>query len=101
MGAPRPGGPAGPAPGAKPPEDKHVKFAEGIKQSEHKPAFVKHINKTRTMSAKQKWDWAFDKILQVGTKKLPASASLYLLIFNFFLHFLLDYLELIPNGYAY
>ena len=57
-----------PPEGAKPPdqEDKHVKFAEGIKQSEHKPAFVKHINKTRTMSAKQKWDWAFDKILQVG-----------------------------------
>ena len=63
-----------PPEGAKPPdqEDKHVKFAEGIKQSEHKPAFVKHINKTRTMSAKQKWDWAFDKILQVG-KKLPAA----------------------------
>ena len=33
-----------------------------------KPNFVKHINKTRTMSSRQKWDWAFDKILMVSTK---------------------------------
>ena len=32
-----------------------------------KPNFVKHINKTRTMSGRQKWDWAFDKILMVST----------------------------------
>ena len=32
-----------------------------------KPNFVKHINKTRTMSSRQKWDWAFDKILMVST----------------------------------
>ena len=31
-----------------------------------KPRFVKHINKTRTMSGRQKWDWAFEKIIQVG-----------------------------------
>ena len=31
-----------------------------------KPNFVKHINKTRTMSSRQKWDWAFDKILMVS-----------------------------------
>jgi protein unc-13 len=30
---------------------------------QHKPNFVKHLNKTRTFSAKQKWEWAFDKIL--------------------------------------
>ena len=48
-------------------EDKHVKFADADGEaSKHKSTFVKHINKTRTMSAKQKWDWAFDKILQVG-----------------------------------
>ena len=35
---------------------------------DHKPKFVKHLNKTRTMSAKQKWEWAFDKILTVSTK---------------------------------
>ena len=33
-----------------------------------KPRFVKHFNKTRTMSGRQKWDWAFEKILQVGTE---------------------------------
>ena len=33
---------------------------------QHKPNFVKHLNKTRTMSAKQKWEWAFDKILTVS-----------------------------------
>lgn len=33
-----------------------------------KPNFVKHINKTRTMSSRQKWDWAFDKILMVSTQ---------------------------------
>ncbi len=32
---------------------------------QHKPNFVKHLNKTRTMSAKQKWEWAFDRILTV------------------------------------
>ena len=31
-----------------------------------KPRFVKHINKTRTMSGRQKWDWAFERIMQVG-----------------------------------
>ena len=36
---------------------------EEVKHHEHKPNFVKHLNKTRTMSAKQKWEWAFDKIL--------------------------------------
>lgn len=51
-------------------EDKHVKFADADGEaSKHKSTFVKHINKTRTMSAKQKWDWAFDKILQVGGDK--------------------------------
>lgn len=45
---------------AAPEVEKHVTFAP--------PMFVKHLNKTRTMSAKQKWDWAFDKILQVGLK---------------------------------
>ncbi len=45
-------------------------FAQG-EQNEpipeaHKPTFVKHLNKTRTMSPKQKWDWAFDKILMVS-----------------------------------
>ena len=39
-------------------EDEHTE--------QHKPKFVKHLNKTRTMSAKQKWEWAFDKILTVG-----------------------------------
>ena len=34
-----------------------------------KPRFVKHINKTRTMSGRQKWDWAFEKIIQVGRKE--------------------------------
>ena len=33
---------------------------------QHKPNFVKHLNKTRTFSAKQKWEWAFDKILTVS-----------------------------------
>ena len=33
-----------------------------------KPRFVKHINKTRTMSGRQKWDWAFERIMQVGTR---------------------------------
>ena len=36
---------------------------------DHKPKFVKHLNKTRTMSAKQKWEWAFDKILTVSSTK--------------------------------
>ena len=37
-----------------------------------KPRFVKHINKTRTMSGRQKWDWAFEKIIQVGRKERPS-----------------------------
>ncbi|CAB4059572.1 unnamed protein product [Lepeophtheirus salmonis] len=32
---------------------------------DNKPKFVKHINKTRTMSGKQKWEWAFEKIIQL------------------------------------
>ncbi|XP_071749704.1 uncharacterized protein unc-13 isoform X2 [Lepeophtheirus salmonis] len=34
---------------------------------DNKPKFVKHINKTRTMSGKQKWEWAFEKIIQEKT----------------------------------
>ena len=39
---------------------------EEVHEEVHKPKFVKHLNKTRTMSAKQKWEWAFDKILTVS-----------------------------------
>lgn len=42
------------------PDGKQVAFAE-----DGRPKFVKHINKTRTMSGRQKWDWAFEKIIQV------------------------------------
>ena len=38
---------------------------DDAQEQQHKPKFVEHLNKTRTMSAKQKWEWAFDKILQV------------------------------------
>jgi hypothetical protein len=38
-----------------------------LERRDHRPKFVKHINKTRTMSGKQKWEWAFDRIIQVGT----------------------------------
>lgn len=41
-------------------DGKQVAFSE-----DGKPRFVKHINKTRTMSGRQKWDWAFEKIMQV------------------------------------
>eukprot|EP00094_Tigriopus_californicus_P005576 TCALIF_05373-PA protein Name:"Protein of unknown function" AED:0.48 eAED:0.48 QI:0/0.16/0/0.28/0.83/0.85/7/0/2053 len=41
------------------PDGKQVAFAE-----DGRPKFVKHINKTRTMSGRQKWDWAFEKIIQ-------------------------------------
>ncbi len=37
-----------------------------LERRDHRPKFVKHINKTRTMSGKQKWEWAFDRIIQVG-----------------------------------
>ena len=37
-----------------------------LPEQQRRPNFVKHINKTRTMSGKQKWDWAFDKILMVS-----------------------------------
>ena len=43
-----------------------------------KPNFVKHINKTRTMSSRQKWDWAFDKILMVSTKDTPIYLATYI-----------------------
>jgi hypothetical protein len=53
--------------------EKHVTFGVGVEDEDlggerrdHRPKFVKHINKTRTMSGKQKWEWAFDKIIQVG-----------------------------------
>ncbi len=42
------------------------KEEEDVHEEHHKPKFVKHLNKTRTMSAKQKWEWAFDKILTVS-----------------------------------
>lgn len=42
------------------------KEPEKVDEPTHKPNFVKHLNKTRTMSAKQKWEWAFDKILVVS-----------------------------------
>eukprot|EP00095_Tigriopus_kingsejongensis_P005547 snap_masked-scaffold131_size323982-processed-gene-1.0 protein:Tk05547 transcript:snap_masked-scaffold131_size323982-processed-gene-1.0-mRNA-1 annotation:"protein-methionine sulfoxide oxidase mical3-like isoform x2" len=42
------------------PDGKQVAFAE-----DGRPKFVKHFNKTRTMSGRQKWDWAFEKIIQV------------------------------------
>lgn len=42
------------------------KEEEDVQEAHHKPKFVKHLNKTRTMSAKQKWEWAFDKILTVS-----------------------------------
>ena len=55
--------------------EKRVTFGPGIveedevplERRDHRPKFVKHINKTRTMSGKQKWEWAFDRIIQVGT----------------------------------
>ena len=37
-----------------------------LERRDHRPKFVKHINKTRTMSGKQKWEWAFDRIIQVN-----------------------------------
>ena len=54
--------------------DKRVTFGPEIleedevplERRDHRPKFVKHINKTRTMSGKQKWEWAFDRIIQVG-----------------------------------
>ena len=52
--------------------EKRVTFGPDIPEAEvvlerrdHRPKFVKHINKTRTMSGKQKWEWAFDRIIQV------------------------------------
>jgi ribosomal protein S16 len=52
--------------------EKRVTFGPDIQEEEtvlerrdHRPKFVKHINKTRTMSGKQKWEWAFDRIIQV------------------------------------
>ena len=45
---------------------KDEKKEEEEREEHHKPKFVKHLNKTRTMSAKQKWEWAFDKILTVS-----------------------------------
>jgi len=57
--------------------EKHVTFGLGVddedqsyERIDHRPKFVKHINKTRTMSGKQKWEWAFDKIIQVGCDQL-------------------------------
>lgn len=46
------------------------KEEEDVHEEHHKPKFVKHLNKTRTMSAKQKWEWAFDKILTVSVKNI-------------------------------
>ena len=54
--------------------EKRVTFGPDVQPEEetaferrdHRPNFVKHINKTRTMSGKQKWEWAFDRIIQVG-----------------------------------
>ena len=46
------------------------KEEEDVQEAHHKPKFVKHLNKTRTMSAKQKWEWAFDKILTVSVKNI-------------------------------
>ena len=47
---------------------RQVAFAE-----DGRPKFVKHINKTRTMSGRQKWDWAFEKIIQVRGSDLHAT----------------------------
>jgi hypothetical protein len=41
-----------------------------FERRDHRPKFVKHINKTRTMSGKQKWEWAFDRIIQVSSMSL-------------------------------
>lgn len=56
----------------KKPLEKTVSFAP-----DGKPKFVKHINKTRTMSGRQKWDWAFEKIIQVSLSfKNPSPRTL-------------------------
>ena len=46
-----------------------------LERRDHRPKFVKHINKTRTMSGKQKWEWAFDRIIQVGPLRLKNNTS--------------------------
>ena len=46
-----------------------------LPEQQRRPKFVKHINKTRTMSGKQKWDWAFDKILMVSLTPLFSIAN--------------------------
>ena len=51
-------------------EEDDLEDEEEVKHhDQHKPNFVKHLNKTRTMSAKQKWEWAFDKILTVSNAR--------------------------------
>ena len=44
-------------------EKKSVQFAEDEKE-EKKEREERHVNKTRTMRPKEKWEWAFSKILK-------------------------------------
>ena len=44
-------------------EKKSVQFAEEEKE-EKKEREERHVNKTRTMRPKEKWEWAFSKILK-------------------------------------